>query len=261
LKPLIVRSIKALRTELARWRRRNQRIALVPTMGALHAGHISLVRLARRRANRVVVSVFVNPAQFAPHEDFARYPRTWTEDLAKLTAERVDLVFAPTLGLESGFRPNFFTGVATVVAKLLIETMPDLAVFGEKDYQQLQVVRRLAADLDLPTRIVGASIVREADGLALSSRNAYLSTRERAAAPALYRALKAAAAAIRKGAPIGPTLARGRRTIKAAGFKLDYLEARHAGTLAPLNSKKEGPVRLLVAARIGNTRLIDNLGV
>jgi pantoate--beta-alanine ligase len=280
LKPLIVRSIKALRTELARWRHRNQRIALVPTMGALHAGHISLVRLARRRANRVVVSVFVNPAQFAPHEDFARYPRTWTEDLAKLTAERVDLVFAPTvaevyplgfatrivpsgpaLGLESGFRPNFFTGVATVVAKLLIETMPDLAVFGEKDYQQLQVVRRLAADLDLPTRIVGASIVREADGLALSSRNAYLSTRERAAAPALYRALKAAAAAIRKGAPIGPTLARGRRTIKAAGFKLDYLEARHAGTLAPLNSKKEGPVRLLVAARIGNTRLIDNLGV
>jgi pantoate--beta-alanine ligase len=249
-------------------------------MGALHAGHLSLVRYARARADRVVVSVFVNPAQFAPHEDFDRYPRMWKEDLAKLAAEKVHLVFAPAVseiypsgfatkivadgparGLESEFRPHFFAGVATVVAKLLIEVMPDLAVFGQKDYQQLQVVKRMAADLDIPVQIVGAATVREADGLALSSRNAYLSAGERAAAPALYRALQAAASAIRKGAPIGPTLERGRRTIRAAGFKLDYLEARHAKTLAPLNSRKEGPVRLLVAARIGGTRLIDNLGV
>jgi pantoate--beta-alanine ligase len=280
LKPLIARSIKALRAELGRWRQRRQRIALVPTMGALHAGHISLVRLARRRADRVVVSVFVNPAQFAPHEDFARYPRTWKNDLAKLKAEKADLIFAPpvgeiypdgfatkivpsgpALGLESDFRSHFFCGVATVVGKLLIEAMPDFAFFGEKDYQQLQVVRRLAADLDLPVKILSGPTVREPDGLALSSRNAYLSSGERAAAPALYRALRAAATAIRRGAPIGPTLIRGRRTIKASGFKLDYFEARHADTLAPLSSRKEGPVRLLVAARLGRTRLIDNLGV
>jgi pantoate--beta-alanine ligase len=246
----------------------------------LHAGHVSLLRLARRRADRVLVSVFVNPAQFAPHEDFARYPRTWKEDLAKLAAERADLVFAPNvgeiypegfatrivpagpaLGLEGGFRPHFFSGVATVVAKLFVESMPDFAIFGEKDYQQLQVVRRMAADLDLPVKILAGPTVREPDGLALSSRNAYLSPSERTAAPALYRALKEAAAAIRKGAPIGPTLARGRTTIKQAGFKLDYFEARHAATLAPVTSRKDGPIRLLVAARIGRTRLIDNLGV
>jgi pantoate--beta-alanine ligase len=249
-------------------------------MGALHAGHVSLVRFARRRAARVVVSVFVNPAQFAPNEDFARYPRSWKDDLAKLSAERADLVFAPSvgeiypegfatnivpagpaLGLESEFRPHFFAGVATVVGKLLIETMPDFSLFGEKDYQQLQVVKRMAADLDLPVKILGSPTVREADGLAISSRNAYLSPTERAAAPALYRALKEAAAAIRKGAPIGPTLDRGRGTIKTAGFKLDYLEARHAETLAPVTSRKDGPIRLLVAARIGKSRLIDNLGV
>jgi pantoate--beta-alanine ligase len=278
--PRVVRSIKALRSALAPWRQRGGRIALVPTMGALHAGHVSLVRLARRRANRIVVSIFVNPTQFAPHEDFTRYPRTWKEDMGRLAAEKVDLVFAPSvpelypdgfatrivpagpaLGLESEFRPHFFTGVATVVAKLLIEAMPDIAIFGEKDYQQLQVVKRLAADLDLPTKIVGSTTIREPDGLALSSRNAYLSPAERAAAPALYRALNAAATAIRKGAPIGPTLDRGRRTIKAAGFKLDYFEARHAETLAPITSKKDGPIRLLAAARLGKTRLIDNLAV
>jgi pantoate--beta-alanine ligase len=278
--PRVVRTVRALRAALAPWRRRGERIALVPTMGALHAGHTSLVRLARRRADRVVVSVFVNPAQFAPHEDFDRYPRTWRQDLAKLAAEKTDLVFAPTVaeiypggfatkillegparGLETDFRPHFFAGVATVVGKLLIEAMPDLAVFGEKDYQQLQVVRRLAADLDLPVKIVGAPIVREKDGLALSSRNVYLSPAERAAAPTLHRVLTETAASIRKGAPIGPTLDRGRRAIKAAGFRLDYLEARHASTLEPITSRKEGPVRLLVAARLGATRLIDNLGV
>jgi len=277
--PRVVRTVKALRNALAPWRK-NKRIALVPTMGALHAGHISLVRLARRRADRVVVSIFVNPAQFAPHEDFSRYPRTWKEDLAKLAAENVDLVFSPgvddiypkdfatkvslggpALGLETDFRPHFFTGVATVVAKLLIECMPDVAVFGEKDYQQLQVVKRMAADLDLPVKIVGAPIVREKDGLALSSRNIYLSAAERAAAPTLHRVLAETASSIRKGAPIGPTLDRGRATIKSAGFKLDYLEARHATTLEPVTTRKDGPIRLLVAARIGTTRLIDNIGV
>lgn len=277
--PKVVRTVNALRATLTPWRRRGK-IALVPTMGALHAGHVSLVRLARRRAARVVVSIFVNPAQFAPHEDFSRYPRTWEDDLAKLGAEKADLVFAPAVaeiypagfatrvvpegpahGLESDFRPHFFSGVATVVAKLLIEAMPDYAIFGEKDYQQLLVVRRLAADLDLPVRILGVPIVRESDGLALSSRNAFLSRAERAAAPALYRALREAAIAIRKGAPLGPTLARGRRTIRASGFKLDYFEARHAGSLTPVRSRKEGPIRLLVAARIGTTRLIDNLAV
>jgi pantoate--beta-alanine ligase len=249
-------------------------------MGALHSGHISLVRLARRRADRVVISVFVNPAQFGRGEDFARYPRTWREDLAKLTAERADLIFVPSveevypsnfatrivpsgpaLGLEADFRPHFFAGVATVVAKLLIAAAPHIAVFGEKDYQQLQVIRRLVADLDLAVDVLAAPTVREADGLALSSRNTYLSPTERAAAPALYRALKEAAAAIKKGAPVGPTLARGRRTIKAAGFKLDYFEARHAGTLTAITSRRDGPIRLLVAARIGKTRLIDNLAV
>jgi pantoate--beta-alanine ligase len=278
--PRVVRTVRTLRTALLPWRRRSERIALVPTMGALHAGHTSLVRLARRRADRVVVSIFVNPAQFAPHEDFDRYPRTWKQDLAKLTEEGADLVFAPSVaemypvgfattisvggparGLETDFRPHFFSGVATVVGKLLIEAMPDFAVFGEKDYQQLQVVKRLAADLDLPVKILGAPIVREKDGLALSSRNIYLSPAERTAAPTLHRVLMETAASIRKGAPIGPTLARGRRAIKAAGFKLDYLEARHAETLEPITSRKEGPVRLLVAARLGATRLIDNLGV
>lgn len=200
--------------------------------------------------------------------------------MAKLVAEKTDVVFAPALdemypegfatkisvegparGLESDFRPQFFTGVATIVGKLLIQAMPDIAVFGEKDYQQLQVVKRMVADLDLPVKIIGAPIVREKDGLALSSRNVYLSPSERASAPTLYRVLSETAASIRKGAPIGPTLARGRRAIKAAGFKLDYLEARNASTLEQITSRKEAPIRLLVAARLGGTRLIDNMGV
>jgi pantoate--beta-alanine ligase len=249
-------------------------------MGALHEGHVKLVRAARKRGDRVVVSIFVNPAQFGPNEDFARYPRTWEADIARLATEKVDLVYAPGVremypggfsttvslggparGLETDFRPHFFAGVATVVAKLLNSVQPDYAIFGEKDYQQLQVVTRMAADLHLPVEIVPVPTVREKDGLALSSRNAYLSPQERAVAPTLHRVLTETAASIRKGAPVGPTLARGRRTIKAAGFKLDYLEARHAKSLEPITSRKNGPVRLLVAARIGGTRLIDNLGV
>jgi pantoate--beta-alanine ligase len=256
-------------------------IALVPTMGALHEGHLSLIRLARRRADRVIVSIFINPAQFAPHEDFGSYPRTFAADLKVLGTLDVDLVWAPAVemmypegfatqivlggpaqvGLEDAFRPHFFAGVATVVAKLFIQCEPDIAIFGEKDYQQLKVITRLARDLDVKTRIVGAPIVRESDGLALSSRNVYLSLHERAAAPLLSGVLRDCAKRIAAGEPIAVALDRGRTTIELGGFALDYLEARHAETLAPISSVNDGPLRLLVAARIGKTRLIDNLAV
>jgi len=266
---------------LAQWRGRRDTIALVPTMGALHAGHLALVRIAQRRADRVIVSIFVNPTQFAPHEDLGTYPRTFAADVAALRALKVDLVWAQavetmypsgfatqivpdgaaTAGLEDAYRPHFFTGVATVVAKLLIQCRPDIAVFGEKDYQQLKVVTRLARDLGLKTRIVGAPIVREVDGLALSSRNRYLSPAERAAAPVLHWVLAESAKKIAAGKPISSVLDEGRVMITRAGFALDYLEARHAETLAPVASAKERPLRLLVAARIGKTRLIDNVAV
>jgi pantoate--beta-alanine ligase len=280
-RPPVIRSLPALRRAIAALRSRRATVALVPTMGALHKGHLSLVRMARRRADRVVVSIFVNPAQFSPHEDFGSYPRTFAADLAALAALSVDLVWAPNVksmypndfatqivprgpaqtGLEDAVRPHFFSGVATVVAKLLIQCAPDIAIFGEKDYQQLKVLTRLARDLDLKTRILGAPIMREPDGLALSSRNVYLSTREREAAPVLYRVLKACARAIAAGQPIAAVLDEGREEIAHAGFALDYLEARHATTLAPAASRKDGPIRLLVAARIGKTRLIDNIAV
>jgi pantoate--beta-alanine ligase len=284
-RPRLVRTVPALRRAVAAFRKsrkaKKQAIALVPTMGALHEGHFSLVRLARRRADAVIVSIFVNPAQFAPHEDFSAYPRTLADDLAALSGLGADLVWAPDVetvyprgfatrivpegpalaGLEDAFRPLFFAGVATVVAKLLIQCEPDIAIFGEKDYQQLKVIARLARDLDLRTRILGAPVMREPDGLARSSRNVYLTPPERQAAPTLFRVLQDCAAAIRAGKPIAATLARGRRAIGAAGFALDYLEARHADTLAPVRSIADGPIRLLVAARIGRTRLIDNVGV
>jgi pantoate--beta-alanine ligase len=280
-RPPVIRSLPALRRAIAALRSRRATVALVPTMGALHKGHLSLVRMARRRADRVVVSIFVNPTQFAPHEDLGSYPRTFAADLTALAALGVDLVWAPDVktmyskdfatqivpqgpaqaGLEDAFRPHFFSGVATVVAKLLIQCAPDIAIFGEKDYQQLKVLTQLARDLDLKTRILGAPIVREPDGVALSSRNVYLSARERKAAPVLYRVLKACARAIAAGQPIAAVLDEGREEIARAGFALDYLEARRATTLAPAASRKDGPLRLLVAARIGKTRLIDNTAV
>jgi pantoate--beta-alanine ligase len=280
-RPRVIRNLPTLRGAIAALRGGHATIGLVPTMGALHEGHLSLVRMARRRADRVVVSIFVNPAQFAPHEDFGSYPRSLAADLAELAALNVDLVWAPDVktmypknfgtqivprgpaqaGLEDAFRPHFFTGVATVVAKLLIQCAPDIAIFGEKDYQQLKVLTQLARDLDLKVRILGAPIVREADGLALSSRNVYLSAHEREAAPVLYRVLKMCAKAIATGRPIAAALDEGREEIAHAKFALDYLEARHADTLAPASSLKDGPLRLLVAARIGKTRLIDNLAV
>ena len=280
-RPKVIRTVAALSRTLAQWRARGERIALVPTMGALHAGHLALVQRAQRRADRVIVSIFVNPAQFAPHEDLNTYPRTFAADVAALASLGTDLVWAPsvetmypdgfatrivpggpaTAGLEDASRPHFFAGVATVVGKLLIQCEPDIAVFGEKDYQQLKVVTQLARDLDLKTRIVGVATVRDVDGLALSSRNAYLSPAERAAAPVLHRVLMDCAERIAARQPIAAVLSEGRAAIAQAGFVVDYLEARQAETLAPAASPADGPLRLLVAARIGKTRLIDNVAV
>ncbi|MEJ2376417.1 MAG: pantoate--beta-alanine ligase [Pseudolabrys sp.] len=280
-RPHVKRSLSTLRRGVDPFRAAGEKIALVPTMGALHAGHMALIAEARRRAPRVVVSIFVNPTQFAPHEDFASYPRRFAADLAALAAAKVDLVWAPTAdvmypqgfatritpggaalaGLEDRFRPHFFGGVATVVAKLFLQTRPDFALFGEKDYQQLRIITQMAKDLDLALKVVGVRTVRKKDGLALSSRNSYLDAAERAAAPVLYRVLRQSAGRIRQGEPIARVLAAGRREISRAGFALDYLEARHALTLQPVRSRKDGPIRLLVAAKIGKTRLIDNVGV
>ncbi len=277
----VVCTAGALHRAVAQWRAAGEAVALVPTMGALHAGHVALVCAAKRHARRVIVSIFVNPEQFAPEEDLDKYPRTFDADLATLQKLSVDLVWAPltdvmyppgfstrvvpagpaAAGLEDKFRPRFFTGVATVCTKLLVQCMPDYATFGEKDYQQLKVVIRMAKDLDLPTRILAVPTVRERDGLALSSRNAYLSASERAAAPTLYRVLNACAAKIASGASLAPALDEGGAEIEGAGFSLDYLEARHAETLSHISSLQDGPARLLVAARLGSTRLIDNIAV
>ena len=279
--PTIARTIATLDRAIGKFRAAGQSLALVPTMGALHAGHIALVRRARRKADCVVVSIFVNPAQFAPHEDFSTYPRPFDADIAALRDLEVDLVWAPQLDvmyppqfatrivvkgpaeadLEDRFRPHFFGGVATVVAKLFTQCRPDYAMFGEKDYQQLKTVTRMARDLDLRVEVVGVPTVREKDGLALSSRNTYLDARERAVAPSLYRVLSASAARIAAGEPIAKVVSEGAIELEAAGFALDYLEARHAETLARVETREDGPLRLLVAARLGKTRLIDNVAV
>jgi pantoate--beta-alanine ligase len=278
---MIVRTIPALRRALDGLRARKTSIALVPTMGALHDGHVSLVRLAKRRARKVVVSIFVNPTQFAPSEDFGSYPRTWKADVATLKAEEVDLIWHPdvdamypdgfstrivpegpaTAGLEDRFRPHFFGGVATVVGKLFTQCRPDFAIFGEKDFQQLRVVARMAADLDLGVKVIGSKTVRERDGLAMSSRNVYLSPQERSVAPVLLRAMKEAAHRLRAGDEVEAAMTGGAEMITAAGFALDYFEVRHAETLAPIGSVRDGPLRILVAAKIGKTRLIDNIAV
>lgn len=228
------------------------------------------------------MSIFVNPAQFGPNEDLSTYPRTFDSDLAALAAERVDLVWAPqnvgemyppgfstrivpsgpaAVGLEDAFRPHFFSGVATVVAKLLLQCLPDFATFGEKDFQQLRVVERMVADLNIPAAIHPVETVREADGLAMSSRNVYLSQEERGRAPHLFEALSRAAERIRAGAQAGEVLEEEGRALEGAGFALDYFEARHAHTLERLTGVAGEPIRLLVAARLGKTRLIDNVGV
>jgi pantoate--beta-alanine ligase len=280
-RPRVFRTVSSLRLWLLEARRGGKTLALVPTMGALHQGHLALVQRAQQKCDRVIVSIFVNPTQFAPNEDLASYPRTWDSDVAALTALNVDAIWAPAAsvmypdgfatkivpggpalaGLEDKFRPHFFGGVCTVVAKLLCQVQPDIGLFGEKDFQQLKTVTAMARDLDLQTKILGVPTVREKDGLAMSSRNAYLSTAERAAAPALYQALKECAARLRAGEGLAETLAAAKAQIEAAGFVLDYLEARNAKTLAPIAALADGPQRLLVAARIGRTRLIDNVGV
>src|SRR6478752_1675753 len=271
--PTIARTVPALHRALDRLRARKAKVALVPTMGALHDGHMSLVRLAKRRASRVVVSIFVNPTQFAPTEDFGSYPRTWQADVARLAAENVDLIWNPDVkamypdgfatrivpegpasaGLEDRFRPHFFGGVATVVGKLFTQVRPDFAIFGEKDFQQLRVVTQMARDLDLGIKVIGSKTVRERDGLAMSSRNVYLTADERRAAPELFRAMQESARRLRAGDDTQAAIAGGAELIEGAGFALDYFEARHAETLAPIQSMKDGPVRILVAAKIGTT--------
>ena len=280
-KPIVIGSVVPLRKAVAGLRGKGRKIALIPTMGALHDGHFSLIKQASRRAEVVVVSIFVNPAQFAPTEDFASYPRDIKRDIGALTDLGVDLVWAPTekvmypdgfstavmpggpakAGLEDTFRPHFFGGVATVVSKLFLQVGPDFALFGQKDYQQLKVITRMAKDLDIPVTVVGVPTLRDKDGLAMSSRNVYLSADERAIAPTLHRVLKDSAAKIKAGKRIADVIVTGRAIIERAGFVIDYLEARHADSLAPIVNASDGPIRLLVAAKLGKTRLIDNIGV
>jgi pantoate--beta-alanine ligase len=277
----IATTVAALRQQVEVWKRAGERVALVPTMGALHAGHVSLVKAARKRRCRVVTSIFVNPAQFAPTEDFSKYPRTFEADCAMLAAARCDLVFAPTpatmypegfattitltgpakAGLEDAFRPTHFDGVATVVAKLFTQCQPDIAIFGEKDYQQLMVVTRMARDLDLGVDVIGAPTVREADGLAMSSRNRYLLADERALAVLVPDSLKAAIAAIRAGADPDAAAAQAAAKLSGAGYGVDYVAVRHAVTLQPVSGLDDGQLRILVAAKLGKTRLIDNMAV
>lgn len=271
----VVRTVRELRLKVAGWRAAGETVALVPTMGALHEGHLQLVRLGHRRAKRCVVSIFVNPTQFAPHEDFGRYPRDEAGDLSKLALVGCDLVWAPSKdemypegfatrivpsgaaeGLETDFRPDFFTGVATVCAKLFQQVGANFAVFGEKDYQQLCVIRQIVCDLNLGLEIVAAPTVREGDGVAMSSRNRYLSPEERSLAPAIHRVIAEVAIAVGNGRA-DVAIVEGRQKLQAAGFRIDYLAVRDAETLtAPQAGRAR---RVLVAVWLGNTRLIDNV--
>ena len=274
-------TIASLRGMLSAWRAGSETIALVPTMGALHAGHLELVAAAKSHAERVVVSIFVNPTQFGPNEDFSRYPRRLEKDIAVLKKAGVDAVWLPTMeemypngfattihvagvseGLEGDFRPGHFDGVATVVAKLLHQVAPEVALFGQKDYQQLCVIRRLVADLDIPVRIVGVPTVREADGLALSSRNMYLSQEERKAAVQVNRILRHSASVLKhEGRPLDETLEKAEQMLLDAGFRsIDYVKLCDSKTLIVLDTYQPG-ARLLIAAWLGTTRLIDNIAV
>ncbi len=277
---LLIRTRSHLRDVTRQWHALGQSIALVPTMGALHDGHLSLVDKAAETAERVIVSIFVNPKQFAAHEDFGKYPRAEDDDMDMLSQTATHAVYAPTAeeiygplfslgitmtgpakaGLEDKFRPHFFDGVATVVAKLFTQSNADFAIFGEKDYQQLLVVRRMAEDLDLSTKVIGIPTLREDDGLAMSSRNRYLSKHERNQAPAIHRALTQAAEKIRGGSDIQAATRMAARSLTTLGFKVDYLTARNALTLAVPHAADE-PLRLLCAAVLGKTRLIDNIAV
>jgi pantoate--beta-alanine ligase len=276
-----VQTVGALRQAVQAIRAEGRRLALVPTMGALHEGHMSLIRAARQHADTVCVTIFVNPTQFGPNEDFDAYPRQMREDSAMLERVGVELLFAPSIeemypkgfvttvhvaGLTEGLcgadRPHHFDGVATVVSKLLLQALPDVAMFGEKDYQQLLVVRQLVRDLDIPTRIQGCPTWREADGLALSSRNKYLSPEQRAIAPSLRQALQDVAAHFRAGDEIAAHCARAAQMLRDKGFaSVDYLEVRDAETLTLLPRIGHRPARVFGAARLGTVRLIDNIAV
>jgi pantoate--beta-alanine ligase len=282
MSPPIVRTVRELRARVHAWRAAGERVGLVPTLGALHEGHLSLVRLAKENAQRCVASVFVNPTQFGPNEDFDAYPRSEGRDAELLASVGCDLLYAPDVPemypdgfattvtvagvsepLDGAARPGHFAGVATVVGKLLLQCGPDLAVFGEKDYQQLQVIRRLVRDLDIPVEILGAPTARAADGLALSSRNAYLSQNERQVAPEVHRTLSAAVEQLRAGRAVAETEAEAVARLTAAGFaRVDYVEVRGAEDLARLGPGPiRPPARILAAAVLGRTRLIDNLAV
>ncbi len=276
---IIVKTKPEIRDAVAKWRSAGKRISAVPTMGALHQGHLSLIDTAKQHSDRVVATIFVNPLQFGPNEDFKTYPRDMDHDLALLEAQGCDLVFAPehtdlfapdfstkisVAGVGEDHcavtRPQFFDGVATIVAKLLINLAPDLAVFGEKDYQQLMVIRRMTRDLDIDVKIVGSPIIRETDGLAMSSRNQYLSSSERAIAPKLFETLNLAAEIFLQGESDWPVISEWASTrLTDAGFsKVDYLNMTDAATLTHI-VKPDQPARLLAAAWIGRTRLIDNI--
>jgi pantoate--beta-alanine ligase len=275
-----ITTLDSLRQTVSDWRAADETVALVPTMGALHAGHRALVEAAKKHAARVIVSIFVNPLQFGPAEDFQRYPRPLENDLALLVEASADAAWLPTAEimypqgfatnihvarisemLEGAHRPGHFDGVATVVAKLFLQVAPDMAIFGEKDYQQLCLIKRLVSDLDIPLKVIGMETVREADGLALSSRNRYLSEQERLIAPCLHRVMQQASARIGQGEEIGPVLAESKQRLSEAGFgAIDYLELRAGETLAPLTYYAP-PARLLAAAHLGTTRLIDNIRV
>lgn len=278
----IVRTVADLRAQVASWKRAGERVALVPTMGALHEGHLSLIALAKTKADRVVASVFVNPTQFGPSEDFDAYPRGEARDAELLAGAGCDLLFAPTVGemypqgfatsvnvtgvsepLDGAARPGHFAGVATVVSKLLLQCGPDVAVFGEKDFQQLQVIKRVVRDLDIPVEIVGAPTSRLEDGLARSSRNAYLSEAEREVAGRMNVALADAVRRLQAGEPVERVEATGIAALERAGFqRIDYFEVRNADDLShPGPGPLTVPGRVLAAAMIGKTRLIDNMAV
>ncbi len=276
----VIHNVQSLRAELDERKRAGESIGFVPTMGALHEGHLSLVRLAHQHADTVVVSIFVNPTQFAPDEDFDTYPRTAESDTAKLEAEKVDVIYLPsvkdlypdgvkitvkaesklTQNLCAEYRPGFFDGVATVVSRLFAQVQPDIAVFGEKDYQQLQVISRMVADLDLPIKIIGAPIAREPNGLALSSRNAYLNDREQSIAPKLQQIMQQVAVDVQTKTA-AQVLEQAKVALVEQGFdSVDYIELVDAQTLQPM-TQLDRPARLLAAAWLGKTRLIDNIAV
>ncbi len=278
--------LQSLRLILQPWRAAGEKIAFVPTMGALHDGHLSLIRLAKAKKARVVVSIFVNPRQFAPNEDFATYPRTEEEDIAKIAEAGGDLAYLPSADLmypqgyqtvvsvprlaeplDGASRPGFFDGIATVVTKLFNQVRPNIAIFGEKDFQQLLVIRQMVADLNLDIEVVGAPIVREADGLAMSSRNQYLSPEERATAGHLNRVMKEALEGLKAGGDVADVLEQARTNMEAAGLApIDYLELRRLPDLTPLtkgvlSKEDQGQARLFAAVMLGRTRLIDNMGI